>query len=99
MLYRPEFYGMTNVVCDVEWSVFLEENGYKWEWQGATRLGPPGEEFMDFNTLTEQQVISWVQTIEGPARLKELKALGTAWLVERQGFTATTVTVMPWQAV
>jgi hypothetical protein len=96
---RPVFFNQENIISDVEWKYSISDNGYTWEKTGRCLLGAPDATVIPFEDLTEEQVISWVQNALGFDFIRDLYIRGTAYLINQQGFTATTVTTMPWDSV
>lgn len=60
----PELDGKTDVVCNVGWRAVLEKeiNGKTYVTGKYNRLdlGAPGETFIQYNDLTEEEVLNWI---------------------------------------
>ena len=69
--------GLTNVVSKIFWKIEASVEGEKYlaVYSSSTNVPQPDEQsFTPFNELTEEQVISWVESIEVIAQVKEFLA-------------------------
>jgi hypothetical protein len=65
-LVKPGDGTRTNVVAKVFWDVTFERNGLESKGMGFTLLdAPEGPSFVEFDQLTEQQLVDWVRAKEG----------------------------------
>ena len=97
MSRRPVFFDQQNIASDVAWRFVVSDGQNSWQREGRCLLGMPGENPTPFEELTEQQVVMWVQDALGNDFIQGMRYQGTAYLLQKNGFSATVVTTMPWQ--
>lgn len=64
----------TNVVSQIWWSLTAKDGSHHAETSGAQRLPEPSMPFSDFENLTQEQVLGWLQTQIGEEEIGRLKA-------------------------
>lgn len=89
----------TGVVSSVEFSVKAKsDDGILTRGLGdVINLSPPGESFVDFDILTHDDVVNWVQNQIHSDKLNHLQELLEAELEELKN--PTTKTILPWSVV
>ena len=69
--------GLTNIVSKIFWKIeaFVEGEKYLAVYSSSTNVSQPDEQsFTPFEELTEEQVVSWVESIEDITQVKEYLA-------------------------
>lgn len=69
--------GLTNIVSKIFWRIdcFVDDEKYKASYSSSTNVNQPDEQyFTPFEELTEEQVISWIESIEDIDQIKEYLA-------------------------
>lgn len=89
----------TGVVSSVEFSVKAKsDDGFLTRGFGdVINLSPPGEKFVDFDILTHDDVVNWIQNQIHSDKLNHLQELLEAELEELKN--PTTKTTLPWAVV
>lgn len=60
----PQLAEMTNVVVHVRWNkTGTDEHGTTGQFNGATPLSAPSNDFTPYEQLTKEQVLEWIQNI------------------------------------
>lgn len=86
--------GLTNIVSKIFWKIEAYVDGEKYlaVYSSSTNVSQPDEQsFTPFNELTEEQVISWIESIEDIAQVKEYLASQ----IELQANPVTTLVDFP----
>jgi hypothetical protein len=88
--------GLTDVISEVQWEIITEEPGYqRHSANGITRFSAPDPStFVQYNNVSEAQIIQWVKDILGSEKVAEYQRAGWDYM----GYTSTTETVkdIPW---
>ena len=98
MAARPSVDGMQDVLSVVDWKLVVSaDTGEQVEHSGSSRLGLPTADgiFVDYNTLTEEQVVEWVKEAVGLRVVEKLEATLTSMLFD-QLYPITRVNTLPW---
>jgi len=96
MICYPEYQSQTDVVFQVDYSLYGQENVYTSSVSGlvdVTYTG--GEPFTPYNQLTEAQVIGWVQNALGAEAIAAYEAQ-IATVVTEQVNNPTVAPPLPW---
>jgi len=71
----PEKDGVTNFVCTIHWNCSGTNGTVTGSLNGATGFAPKSNaSYDDYDTLTPEQMIGWVQEQMGPERVAEVEA-------------------------
>ena len=70
--------GYSNVVQRVHWIYTAADGDYKSSMFSTVTLGPPGETFTEYNSLTPQIVQGWVVNTIGQSKIDEMSATLTS---------------------
>lgn len=87
----------SNVVKEVSWTLIGKEGTCTFELPQTTQLPDPTEGFIPLTSLTEAEVISWIETNE--TRLLNIKAHIQLVLDREVSKNALEVAKMPWAPV
>jgi len=72
LIVAPTENSLTDVVKIISWCYTLEEGEHRVSVKGSTEVPPPSSEsFIEFNSLTKEQVIGWVREKVGEEKLAE----------------------------
>jgi hypothetical protein len=89
--------GLTNVVQSINWSYSASEDDCTVSTQGEISLNEPDKSmFVDFDSLTENDVVNWVKLRMGEALLASYKANLDVLLQEKLA-VKTKLVAPPWQ--
>lgn len=93
----PSQDGLTNVVQSVNWSYNASQDDYVVSTQGQTILNEPDKStFVEFDKLTENDVITWVKLRMGETLLASYKTNIDVLLQEKLAIK-TKLVMPPWQ--
>lgn len=103
MSVRPAVDNLSNVVSFVMYEFYLfddEKNEKIVIRNGGQYLAVPvdSSNFIDFNNLTEEEVISWVKQDLGPNEVELLERMAQHKILQLQEVQYQPVTVFPWDA-
>lgn len=95
---KPQIDGFQNVVWTVHWRVFAKEGDVSASIYGSSTLTfdpTTATDFVNYDDLTENQVIDWVKTSMGPESVQSVEAAAAAEL--NRNLNPPTVTKpLPW---
>lgn len=63
-----EYRGLQNVVRNVQYTVTANVDGVERSYKGICHLRGPSENFIQYDSLTESDVIGWVHAVLGPQK-------------------------------
>lgn len=94
---RAQEAGYANVVDRVEWLLTGVDGSYEARAGGTTILNPvqPGGAFIDYQSLTEVQVLAWVHDVLGADEVARLEA-SIADQIAYQQNPPVAVLPLPW---
>lgn len=97
-LYTTNENGMSNIVTRAAWQVKATEGDQYAVINGDTGLAAPTlSSFIEYNNLTEEQVLSWVKAVLGPEKVQFMENQVIADLEKRMA-TSSSTTQFPWSA-
>ena len=83
----------TDVISVVTYEVVAIEDGISVNYVGVVGLPLPSNNFTDFNSLTEDQVIGWVRSVINEQKLDELLQK----LIIKQKYPEPEEAELPWK--
>lgn len=94
---RPQLEGHADVVVRAQWEITATDPvvGDTAGTQGFTQFVAPAGSFTPYSSLTEAQVIGWVQDAMGPSQIAELEAFVDNLLVTNR-LPPITQLPLPW---
>jgi hypothetical protein len=94
---RPQLDGQTDVVVRAQWEITATDPvvGDTAGTQGFTQFSVPSGSFTPYDSLTEAQVIGWVQGAMGPSQILELEAFVDNLLITNR-LPPITQLPLPW---
>lgn len=92
----PDYQGYQNVIKNVQWMLTVENNGSQKSIMGSCLLSDPGDNFIDYNLLTEDVVIVWVQTVLGIDKISRMKSALENSLLSGDS-SAAEIVPLPWK--
>lgn len=94
-VYTADENNLTNVVKKVDWTLRGEKNGTSFELPQTTDVvDPTPENFVEFSSLTEANVIAWIESDE--EKLAPVKAHIQYVLDKEFAKAALATPAMPW---
>lgn len=94
----PQENAHTNVVRTVHWRVLATEDNYNASIPGITTLNPPTDGFVEFDNLTEAQIVTWIKNTLGTEQVTALEDSLTR-MIENQKNPPIVTPQLPWVPV
>lgn len=88
--------GRTNVVGTVHWRVNKTEGDHTVSAYGSCDIAEPGDTFIEWTNITEENAIAWAKAEIGPEDVAGIEANLAAQLTEK--VTPTVGSGRPWEA-
>jgi len=88
--------GLSNVVNNIDWRLIATVNGEKYraeQWAKQYVSAPDADTFTNYEDLTREQVISWLENVLDVAQLKE----SLAYQIDLQANPITAILPPPFQ--